>query len=81
MPAASGRGEPMVSPYLTKPLRTVEEVARELEEARRRRLARKGGWASLEPGAETPGAKGSGSTPRAKTMGPEQRAGPRPHID
>ena len=39
----------MVSPYLTRPLRTVEQVAREHEEAQRRRLTQTAGHAVLEP--------------------------------
>lgn len=39
----------MVSPYLAKPLRTVDEVVREQEDAQRRRLSRTEGHALLEP--------------------------------
>jgi len=46
----SGRGETaLVSPYLSKPLRTVDEVVREREDAQRRRLSRTEGHALLEP--------------------------------
>jgi hypothetical protein len=70
----------MVSPYLTKPLRTIEQVARELEEAQRRRLAHKGGRALLEPDLEMPDA-GGGSKKPTKVEDPRERKGPRPHID
>jgi hypothetical protein len=42
-------GTALVSPYLSKPLRTVDEVMREQEDAQRRRLARTEGHALLEP--------------------------------
>jgi hypothetical protein len=42
----------LVSPYLAKPLRTVDEVVREQENVQRQRLSRTEGHASLEPEAD-----------------------------
>lgn len=39
----------LVSPYLAKPLRTVDEVMREQETAQRERLSHAEGHASLQP--------------------------------
>ncbi|QEX22543.1 hypothetical protein FRZ61_24750 [Hypericibacter adhaerens] len=66
----------MVSPYLVKPLRTVDEVVREQEDAQRRRLSRGEGHALLEP---QPGQ--AGRTPRADRDKDGLRRGPRATIE
>jgi hypothetical protein len=73
----SGRGDTaLVSPYLSKPLRTVDEVVREKEDAQRRRLSRTEGHALLEP---EPGR--TVKPARATRDGDGVRRGPRATID
>jgi len=69
-------GTALVSPYLSKPLRTVDEVVREHEDAQRRRLSRTEGHALLEP---EPGR--AAKTARAARDNDGIRRGPRASID
>jgi len=69
-------GTALVSPYLAKPLRTVDEVVREKEDAQRRRLSHTEGHALLEP---EPGR--AAKTARAARDIDGVRRGPRASIE
>lgn len=69
-------GTALVSPYLAKPLRTVDEVVREQESAQRQRLSHTEGHALLEP---EPGR--AARTVRAARETDGMRRGPRASIE
>jgi len=69
-------GTALVSPYLAKPLRTVDEVVREQESAQRQRLSHMEGHALLEP---EPGRAGRSARASRETDG--VRRGPRASIE
>jgi hypothetical protein len=66
----------LVSPYLAKPLRTVDEVAREKEDTQRQRLSHMEGHALLEP---EPGRAARATRPLRDNNG--VRRGPRASIE
>jgi hypothetical protein len=69
-------GTALVSPYLAKPLRTVDEVVREQESAQRQRLSHTEDHALLEP---EPGR--AARTVRAARDSNGVRRGPRASIE